>query len=65
MLALLLTYVPMIPKLVEAGLATYEAYDKVQTIINENRKPNEPEWDALEAQINEDRARLHDTSKDI
>jgi len=65
MLKLLTDFVPLIPELIKTGLATYETYTKVQTIIDENRKPSEPEWDTLEAQIKSDKAALHDTSRDI
>lgn len=63
-LTMLTNFIPLIPSLISAGLTTYDAYSKVQKIIDENRKPSEPEWDELEAQIKKDQATLHDTTKD-
>jgi hypothetical protein len=64
-LTLLLTIVPMIPKLIEAGQATFDLYDKVKKVIDENRSPNQAEWDQLEAMIAEQQAIVRDTSKDV
>ncbi len=64
-LQLLLTIVPMIPKLIEAGQATFDLYDKVQEVIDENRSPDQKEWADLEAMIKRDQAAVRDTSRDV
>lgn len=63
-LTLLLTVVPLIPKWIAAGEATVDLYTKVQKVIDENRKPSEPEWDELEAMIAKDQATVRDKSRD-
>ncbi len=64
-LQLLLTIVPLIPKLIEAGQATVDLYSKVQTVIDENRSPDQAEWDELEAMIARDQKAVRDTSRDV
>lgn len=64
-LSLLLTIVPMIPKLIDAGVATYDLYGKVKKVIDENRSPDQSEWDDLEKMIAEQQAIVRDTSKDV
>lgn len=65
MLALLTTLIPLLPKLAAAGFDVYQLYDRARTIIAENRKPTEPEWDELERQIERDQATIRDTSRDV
>lgn len=64
-LMLLLEVVPLIPGLIEAGVATMGLYDKVQKVIDENRSPDQAEWDQLEAFIAEKKAIVDDTSRDV
>lgn len=64
-LQLLLTIVPMIPKLIEAGQATFDLYDQVKKVIDENRSPTQQEWDELEKMIADQQAIVRDTSKDV
>jgi hypothetical protein len=63
-LLLLQTIVPMIPKLIETGVAGFDLFDKVREVITENRIPDSAEWDALEAQIAADQAIVRDKSRD-
>jgi hypothetical protein len=65
LLQLLLTFVPMIPKLIETGQATLALYDNVRKVIDEHRKPNEPEWNDLETMIARDQAIVRDRSRDV
>jgi hypothetical protein len=64
-LTLLLTIVPLIPKLIDAGLATVDLYKTVQKVIDENRSPDQREWDDLEQIIRQDQALVRDTSRDV
>lgn len=64
-LQLLLTIVPLIPKLIDAGQATVDLYSKVQEVIDQNRSPDNAEWDELEAAIKRDQAVVRDTSRDV
>jgi hypothetical protein len=64
-LQLLLTIVPLIPKMIAAGEATVDLYAKVRQVIAENRSPDHAEWDELEAMIQRDQAVVRDTSRDI
>ena len=64
-LQLLLAVVPMIPRWIEAGTATVDLYAKVQKVIDENRSPDQAEWDELEAAIKHDQATVRDTSRDV
>lgn len=64
-LSLLLTIVPMIPKWIEAGQATFDLYSQVKRVIDENRSPDQAEWDQLEAMIAEQQAIVRDTSRDV
>lgn len=64
-LLLLMEIVPKIPGLIQAGLATYDLYSKVETVIAEHRSPDEPEWAQLEATIAADKAAVFDKSKDV
>jgi hypothetical protein len=63
-LQLLLTIVPLIPKMIEAGTATVDLYAKVQEVIDENRSPDQAEWAELEAMIARDQAVVRDSSRD-
>lgn len=63
-LQLLLTIVPLIPKMIEAGTATVDLYAKVQEVIDQNRSPDQAEWAELEAMIARDQAAVRDTSRD-
>lgn len=51
-------------KLFAAGLDLYDLYTKVQAVIDQHRVPNDPEWDALDAQAKELQASVRDTSGD-
>lgn len=62
---LLMTIVPLIPRMVEAGQATVDMFNKVQQVIDENRSPTQPEWDQLEAMISQAQAQVRDTSRDV
>lgn len=64
-LTLLMTIVPLIPKLIETGMATIDLYDKVREVIAQNRSPTSAEWDQLEAMIDRDQAIVRDTSRDV
>lgn len=64
-LSLLLTLVPLIPKMIDAGAATIDLYAKVRKVIAENRSPDRAEWDELEAMIERDQATVRDTSRDV
>lgn len=64
-LTLLLQIVPLIPRLIEAGTATIDLYSNVQKVIDENRSPDQAEWDELEAMIKRDQAVVRDTSRDV
>jgi hypothetical protein len=67
-LAFVLELVPRIPSLIEAGADAVKLFNGVQEIIQEHRSPDEPEWDALEAQIAEMQnapGGLRDTSRDV
>lgn len=64
-LQLLLTVVPLIPRLIEAGTATVDLYSKVQKVIDENRSPDQAEWAELEAMIQRDQATVRDQSRDV
>lgn len=63
--ALLLQFVPLIPGLIKAGLVEFGVYNKVETVIAENRKPTESEWEQLDAMIAADKAAIMDTSRDV
>lgn len=63
-LTLLLQVVPMIPGLISAGKATVDLYSSVQKVIDENRSPDQAEWDHLEQIIRQDQALIRDTSRD-
>ncbi len=63
-LQLLLTIVPLIPKMIEAGTVTVDLYAKVQEVIGQNRSPDQAEWAELEAMIARDQAAVRDTSRD-
>lgn len=64
-LNLLLQLVPMIPRLIESGWATVDLYTKVQKVIDENRSPDQREWDDLETFIAQQQAVVRDTSRDV
>jgi hypothetical protein len=64
-LTLLLQLVPMIPKLIETGRATLDFYDVVQKVIDENRSPDQREWDDLEQVIRQDQALVREMSRDV
>jgi hypothetical protein len=64
-LELLLNFVPMIPKLVEAGTTTLDIYRVVQNVIDQNRSPAQAEWDHLEQIIKQDQALIRDMSRDV
>jgi hypothetical protein len=57
--------VPLIPDLIKAGQATIGLVDSVSQVIRENRAPESSEWDALEAQVAQARAVLHDARRDV
>lgn len=63
-LNLLLQIAPLIPKLIDAGTATVDLYAQVQRVIDENRSPDQAEWDQLEAMIRRDQEVVRDTSRD-
>ena len=63
-LNLLLQLVPMIPGLISAGKATVDLYASVQRVIDENRSPDQVEWDHLEQIIRQDQALVRDTARD-
>jgi len=64
-LTLLLQPVPMIPGLISAGRATVDLYASVQKVIDENRSPDQTEWDHLEQIIRQDQALVRDTARDV
>ena len=64
-LNLLLQLVPMIPGLISAGKATVDLYASVQKVIDENRSPDQVEWDHLEQIIRQDQALVRDTARDV
>lgn len=64
-LMVLTQLVPLLPGLIQAGKVGFDIYDTVQKVIDENRSPTVPEWDALEAQIRTDQAAVRDTSRDV
>lgn len=64
-LSLLLEFVPLIPRLIDAGTATVDLYAKVQKVIDENRSPDVAEWDQLEAMIKRDQAVVRNTDRDV
>ena len=63
--SLLMTIIPMIPRLIETGQATVDLFNTVQKVIDENRSPSQPEWDQLEAMISQAQAQVRDTSRDV
>jgi hypothetical protein len=64
-LTLLLQLVPMIPSLISAGKATIDLYSTVQRVIDENRSPDQREWDDLEQMIQQDQALVRATDRDV
>ena len=62
---LLMTIVPLIPRMIEAGQATVDIFNTVQKIIDENRSPDQAEWDQLEAMISQAQQTVRDTSRDV
>ena len=64
-LVLLLQLAPMIPGLIKAGIATYDLYATVQKVIDENRSPDQREWDDLEQIIKQDQALVRATDRDV
>ena len=64
-LKLLQEILPRIPNWIATGEATIEIYENVATVIRENRPPTSAEWDALEASIAADQAKVRDTSQDV
>lgn len=65
MFALLAGFIPLIPRLIEVGIVTYEAFDKVKTLITEDRSMTPEEREQLEAMILERETVLNDTSRDV
>ena len=65
MFALLAAFVPLIPGLIQAGLATYETFAKVKTLVDEDRSLTPDERAQLEAMIAERQAVLNDTTRDV
>ena len=64
-LNLLLQLVPMIPGMIRAGQATVDLYQTVQNVIDENRSPDQREWDDLEKIIQQDQALVRATDRDV
>ena len=50
--------------LISAGKATVDLYASVQRVIDENRSPDQVEWDHLEQIIRQDQALVRDTARD-
>lgn len=56
---------PLLPRLIEAGVATFGAYQKIREMIDEDRSLTADERAQLEAMIAADEARVNDTSRDV
>lgn len=65
MFAFVTALLPLLPRLIETGIATVDAFSKVKTLIDEDRSLTPDERADLEAKILEAQNRLHDTSRDV
>lgn len=57
--------IPLIPGWIEAGVATYGLFQKIRTMIDEDRSLTAAERAQLEQMIATDEARVNDTSRDV
>lgn len=64
-MAFFLALLPLIPQLIQAGVVTFDVYDKIRTMIAEDRSLTDAERAELERQIAERQAVLNDPSRDV
>ena len=64
-MAFFLALIPLIPQLIQAGVVTFDVYDKIRTMIAEDRSLSDEERAELEQKIAERQAVLNDTSRDV
>lgn len=65
MFALIMSVLPLLPKLIETGIATVDAFAKIRTLIAEDRSLTPEERNQLEAAIAQREAVLNDTTRDV